>query len=209
MQRNRSRGAGAAIAEPPPPSLEEGETVGSFEAQRMQSIVESMPTAIVLAGTDLVISYINPASLNALKKLEQYLPCTAEEVLGNSIDIFHKDQRRVLANPDNLPHRAVVEVGPEKLDLLATAINDEEGNYLGPVVTWEVVTERLAAEQRAKDAAEAERVQQEEWRGKVDSMLTVVQAANAGRPDNRRDSGGRRCCRTNGWRSAGLLQELA
>ena len=184
MQRNRSRGVGAAIAEPPTPSVEEGEAItGALEAQRMQSIVENMPTALILAGTDLVISYLNPASLNTLKKLEQYLPCMAEEIVGKSIDIFYKnpeDQRRLLANPNNLPHRAVGEVGPEKLDLLVSAINDEEGNYLGPMVTWEAVTEKLAAEQREKDAAENERRQQEEWRGKVDSMLTVVQAAMQG-----------------------------
>ena len=184
MQRNRSRGVGAAIAEPPTPSVEEGEAItGALEAQRMQSIVENMPTALILAGTDLVISYLNPASLNTLKKLEQYLPCMAEEIVGKSIDIFYKnpeDQRRLLANPNNLPHRAVGEVGPEKLGLLDSAINDEEGNYLGPMVTWEAVTEKLAAEQREKDAAENERRQQEEWRGKVDSMLTVVQAAMQG-----------------------------
>ncbi len=84
-----------------------------------------------------------------MKKLEQYLPCKAEEIVGQSIDIFHKNpeyQRKILANPDNLPHRAIIEVGPEKLDLLVSAISDDKGNYLGPMLTWEVVTEKLRQE---------------------------------------------------------------
>jgi len=112
-----------------------------------------MPTAVIVADLDLIITYMNPASLNALKTLEQYLPCRADEIVGQCIDIFHKNpayQRRVLANPDNLPHRATIEVGPEKLDLLVSAITDDQGNYLGPMVTWEVVTEKLRLEQEAQ-----------------------------------------------------------
>ncbi len=158
MQRNRSRGDRSAIAEPPTTSVEdEVEAADTLEAQRTQAMVENMPTAVILAGTDLVITYINPASLNALKKLEQYLPCKAEEIVGQSVDIFHKNpayQCRILANPDNLPHRAIIEVGPEKLDLLVSAISDDKGNYLGPMLTWEVVTEKLRLEK------EAQRVQQ-------------------------------------------------
>ncbi len=39
------------------------------------------------------------------------------------------------------------------LDLLVTAILDEDGQYLGPMLTWEVVTEKHEAEARATAAA--------------------------------------------------------
>ena len=64
---------------------------------------------------DLKIQYINPASTKTLKRLEQYLPIKADEMLGKSIDIFHKNpehQRRLLADPRNLPHEAVIQRRP-------------------------------------------------------------------------------------------------
>ncbi len=41
----------------------------------MRQLVENAPTAIIQADRDLIITYMNPASLKALKALEQYLPC--------------------------------------------------------------------------------------------------------------------------------------
>ena len=121
-----------------------------------RAMADNCPTNILLANRDLVITYVNPASINTLKKLEKFLPCRAEEVVGQSIDIFHKSpetQRRMLANDRNLPHRVTVDIGPDKIDLLASAVYDTEHNYIGPMVTWEVITDRLALEDKARDCA--------------------------------------------------------
>ena len=45
-------------------------------------------------------------------------------------------QRRILSDPNNLPHRALIDVGPEKLDLLASAIHDAQGEYVGAMISW-------------------------------------------------------------------------
>ncbi len=116
---------------------------------RVQSMMEQLPINVMLADTDLKITYLNPASRQQLKKLEQYLPVSVDQILGQSVDIFHKNpayQRSILADPNNLPHRATIEVGPESLDLLVSAVRDDRGEYLGPMVTWEVVTEKKRIE---------------------------------------------------------------
>lgn len=46
-------------------------------------------------------------------------------------------------------------MGTETLDLLASAIYDKSKNFLGTMVTWSVITERLAAEKRAKEMTES------------------------------------------------------
>lgn len=125
----------------------------STSAQQ-RALLENSPTNIMLADNDLVIQYLNPASRRTLAKIEHLLPVRAEEVLGQCIDIFHKDpshQRRLLADPKNLPHRAIIALGDEHLDLLVSPTYDNEGNFTGPMVTWEVVTEKLKSE---KEAAE-------------------------------------------------------
>ncbi|MFQ5716105.1 MAG: methyl-accepting chemotaxis protein, partial [Nitrospinales bacterium] len=153
------------------------------EMARINSMVENAPTNVVFADRSLNIQYMNPASIQTLKTLEQYLPVRAEEIVGQSVDIFHKNpehQRRILSDPKNLPHRATIDLGPEKLDLLVSPIFDQNENYLGPMVTWEVVTEKLFNEKKARDLAEREKRQGEELRGKVDNILEVVNFAAQG-----------------------------
>ena len=119
------------------------------EMARVSSMMENAPINVMYADRDLVIQYMNPASSNTLKSLEQYLPIKVDELVGSCIDIFHKDpahQRRILSNPANLPHRAKIEVGPETLDLLVSAVNDANGEYIGAMVTWEVITKKLKLE---------------------------------------------------------------
>lgn len=124
------------------------------ELSKAQAVSENSPINILLADTDLNITYANPASVAQLQPLEHLLPCRVDEIVGQSIDIFHKDpahQRRILSNPKNLPHRAIIALGEESLDLLVSAMYDDEGEFLGPMVTWEVVTEKLRLEKAATE----------------------------------------------------------
>jgi methyl-accepting chemotaxis protein len=124
------------------------------EMARIMSMMENAPVNVMFADRNLKIQYMNPASLKTLKSIEQYLPVRADQVVGQSVDIFHKSpehQRRVLGDPKNLPHRAQIQVGPETLDLLVSPIYDQNKAYLGPMVTWEVITEKLKAEKREKE----------------------------------------------------------
>jgi len=148
-----------------------------------QSILENAPTNVLLADRELKITYVNPASLALLRKLERHIPVKAENVLGSSIDIFHKNpahQRKMLSDPKNLPIRANINIGPEIAALLITAIYDQNKTYLGPMVTWELITDKLESERKIKEAAERERQQAEELRVKVESILEVVNAASRG-----------------------------
>ncbi len=119
------------------------------EMARVSSMMENAPINVMFADRDLTIQYMNPASLKTLKSIEQYLPVRADQVVGQSVDIFHKNpahQRRILSDPKNLPHQALIQVGPETLDLLVSPIYDQDKNFLGPMVTWSVVTEKLKTE---------------------------------------------------------------
>ena len=125
------------------------------EMHRVMNMVEQMPTAVFLCDTNLVITYLNPAGRRTIEKLEPHLNVSADEILGTNIDDFHKDpsyQRKLLADPEKLPHRARITIGPEKLDLVVTAIYDGNNDYVGPMLTWEIVTEKakVEAETRAR-----------------------------------------------------------
>jgi len=146
-------------------------------------LVENMPTNLLLADSDLKLKYMNPEAKKSLEKLEQYLPIKVEDMIGQSIDIFHKDPERVRAivsDPQNLPHEAQIQVGPETLSFMAAAIYDQNQEYIGPMVAWELITEKIANEKKVKEAAEREKVQAGELRQKVDNILAVVNVAAQG-----------------------------
>jgi len=111
-------------------------------------MMEGSPLNFIRADSEMVIRYINPASHATLTKLAHLLPCKVDDVVGSSIDIFHKNpehQRRMMADPRNLPHRVDIRLGPETLNLMVSAIYDHAKNYIGSMVSWEVVTERVRA----------------------------------------------------------------
>jgi len=155
----------------------------SLEQKQFAQMVDAAPINLMYCDLDLTIKYMNATSLATLTKLEAFLPIRADRMVGSSIDIFHKapaHQRRLLADPKNLPHRAHIGVGPETLSLLITARYDDDGRYVGPMLTWEVITEKVALEKAAIAAAEREAAQARELKDKVDSILEVVVAAARG-----------------------------
>jgi len=154
-----------------------------IKSAQLTSMMENAPINIMYADMDLVLQYMNPASTKTLKTLEQYLPDRVENLAGQSIDIFHKNpehQRKILSDPRNLPHQANIQLGSETLDLLVSAIYDNDNNYMGAMVSWSVITEKLAKEQKAREMQERELQQAQELQEKVDSILVVVDAATKG-----------------------------
>jgi len=153
------------------------------EAQRLKQMVENATIRMILADRDLKIVYMNPASIQALRRLEHLLPCRADEIVGRSIDIFHKNperQRRMLSDPRNLPHAANIRLGDEILELNVTAIRDAQGNYIGPMVNWEVITERETAKAREVELIEEQRIAKESLETKVNQLVRVVTSAAGG-----------------------------
>lgn len=154
------------------------------DAARVQSMVENLPTNMMYADGNLILRYLNPASLKTLRELEQYLPVKVDSLVGQSIDIFHKNpshQRHILGDPrKNLPRKTPIRLGPETLELLVCPIYDDAGAHIGTMVTWDVVTKRLEAEQREKEKLDEERNAADDLRRKVADILGVVRKAAQG-----------------------------
>jgi methyl-accepting chemotaxis protein len=126
----------------------------TLDARAFQTMVQDMPINVMTCDLKTFkIDYMNTAAHETLKSIEHALPVPADKMQGTSIDIFHKNpdhQRAMLADERNLPHSAVIEIGGEKLDLYITAIRDKRGQYVAPMVTWSLVTEKLAKEEETR-----------------------------------------------------------
>ncbi len=127
------------------------------EMGRVMSMMENAPINMMFADRDLILQYMNPASAKTLRTLEAFLPVRVDDMIGKPIDIFHKNpdhQRRLLGDSSNLPHQALIQVGPETLDLLVSPITDTHGEYIGAMASWSVVTQKIATETKVREVAQ-------------------------------------------------------
>lgn len=115
------------------------------EAGRLANMVKLSPINTMMSDKEGNLLYMNDNSMKTLKTLEHLLPAKVDQLVGNKIDWFHKNpahQQKIISNPSNLPHSAVIQLGDEKLDLLVSPIYDHAGEYVGPMVTWDVITQK-------------------------------------------------------------------
>ncbi|MDX2104677.1 MAG: methyl-accepting chemotaxis protein [Alphaproteobacteria bacterium] len=117
------------------------------DAFRMAQMVDTMPTNVMTADPNTgVITYANATSVDTLSRIEQHLPIKAKDLVGTSIDVFHRHpqhQRSIIADGSRLPWSTRIKVGPETLALRITAIRDQAGAYVAPMLTWSVITREV------------------------------------------------------------------
>ncbi len=114
---------------------------------RRGQILEEMNNNVMMAeGEMLNITYMNKGCIEMLKSIEHLLPCKVDDMQGQSIDIFHGNSgriRKMMQDPANLPYSARIKLGPEHLQLRVTAIRNQKGDYVGPLLTWTLVSEEV------------------------------------------------------------------
>jgi len=120
--------------------------------------LDAIPCNAMFCDRELTLTFLNKHSLKTLRTLQQYLPMPVDKLVGNSIHIFHKNTAnvdRILgakhhAGKHSLPHNAVIQLGPEKLDLEIEPMLDEHGQFLGAVVMWGITTQKMEAMEQAQ-----------------------------------------------------------
>lgn len=151
--------------------------------QRYTQMVENTSVRLILADRTFKIVYMNPASYTALRRLQHLLPCPVDEIIGKSIDIFHRHPegpRGIVSDPKRLPHRVPIKLGDEVLDLSVTALLDADGHYMGPMVTWEVITEQVRAKEREERAQTELLAAKHDLEIKVRQLVDVFTLASQG-----------------------------
>jgi methyl-accepting chemotaxis protein len=174
------------------PSVERAEAlrqVALVVSQRLEAIgqlrgvLNGVDVGVMCCDRDLVIRFMNTKMMAMLEKVRAQLPAPPERIVGMSVDAFHKSpghQRRLIGDPRNLPYRAAIQIGPEHFNVLITPVYDFSGDYVGPMLSWDNVTEQLALEGRERATHEGSERERAEQQARIDSLLVTVKAAAQG-----------------------------
>ncbi len=159
------------------------------EMSRLKASLDNARSNVLVCDRSYTIVYANNQSVTTLRRLEadiqKVMPgFSVAKVVGSNIDQYHKNpthQRRLLDNPQNLPYRTEIKIGPLTLDLAVAAIMSEKGDYLGNVVEWADVSAQKKAQveiDKLIGAAAAgqlsERINAEEFEGFFKSLSQGV-----------------------------------
>jgi methyl-accepting chemotaxis protein len=138
------------------------------QAVKLQGAMDASMQPTMMVDRDLIVTYANKATMDLLTGHQAALASVypgfdANKIIGSCIDTFHKDpamQRRILSDPNNLPHKADIKIADLTFELNVTAIRDAQGNYVGNSLEWTDVSEQrnkeieVARLQSAVDGAE-------------------------------------------------------
>ena len=152
------------------------------ELGRVVAMMESVPLTMIMADEHLIIRYANPAVQQTLSRFNSGLATDATALNGQSIEVLIQDAdtRSLLRRPDQLPYSSVLDIGTEKIEQMIFPIYDGDGVYLGPMITWDIVTEKLTKDKELQHMQQRELDKAQEQQQRVDVLLKVVHAAVAG-----------------------------
>ncbi|AUN30417.1 methyl-accepting chemotaxis protein [Niveispirillum cyanobacteriorum] len=158
------------------------------EAFRLKQMVDDMPLNVMLAdaANGFAVTYANRATLAAAEGLSSVLPAGGTSPMGRHLNIFQADTGeigQVITRPENLPWRGQIDVGNERVDIRIAAVRDGHGRYVGPMLTWTIITAqaRLADRFEANVRALATRVSSasHEMLGAADAMRRAAEGTGA------------------------------
>ena len=128
------------------------------ENSRIKTALDGVTANVMVADSKHNIVYVNQAVLQMLREassdIRKDLPnFDPENLLGKNIDIFHKNpehQRSMLARLDS-PFNTKIIVGGRHFNLIATPVNNEEGERLGTVVEWPILPRKSTLKTKWKN----------------------------------------------------------
>jgi len=107
------------------------------------NIINSMSANVMIGDKNGIINFVNSSNFELFRKhinnIKSHLPdFSIDNVIGNSIDKFHKNpshQKALLSNLTST-HRALISMGEGKFRLNVSPINNKNGERLAYVVEW-------------------------------------------------------------------------
>jgi methyl-accepting chemotaxis protein len=147
----------------------------------IKNALDKCSTNVMIADASNHITYMNETVLAMMQgneaELRKSLPkFSARELVGASIDVFHKNpahQRGMLSSLSST-HKTQIKVGALHFGLIANPIVDAKGQRVGTVVEWSDRTAEIAArEAELKLMAENKRI-----RNALDMVSLPVRIAN-------------------------------
>ena len=130
-------------------AVEGKEATSDITSLRKATSFETSTAAMMVVDRDFIVTDVNQATKDLMARsadafAEVWPDFDPSQIIGTCIDRFHKNpahQRKMLADPANLPFQTDITIGDFKFALNVGGVFDESGAYIGNTLEWADVTE--------------------------------------------------------------------
>ena len=163
--------------------------IEAIKNSRIKVALDNVSSSLMIADENNIILYMNPALDSLFRKsideVRKVIPnFDVDNILGCSIDIFHKDpsyQRQILRDLIER-HDAKVVMGQLIFALKANPVIGSRGERLGTIMEWADITSELAIEKEVESvvdaASEGDFSKRLDTNNKLGFMLALSQGIN-------------------------------
>ena len=149
--------------------------IEASENERIRQALDMVTANVMVGDADMNIVYVNNSMIEMFSHAEndlrsEFRSFDAENLVGQNVDIFHKNPKHQRQMMDALTstHRTEITVAGRIFTLIANPVHDADGTRIGTVVEWGDITAERARENAeheraadmAREAAENARIRQ-------------------------------------------------
>jgi methyl-accepting chemotaxis protein len=132
-------------------SLDKIKVLGAH-SKTIEIVMDNINSPIMICDKNFDIKYLNKIAREKLYILERFLDIRSSDIIGSKIDVFHKT---LLDDNTKMPYETKFTIGDEWLSLSADSFLDENGNFAGAYVAWQIITDEVLS-QKAVEKAQIE-----------------------------------------------------
>ena len=141
------------------------------QAIKLRQVVDESEAAFLMIDRDYEITYVNAQAFALMNKhldvfRSNWPSFDPNNLIGTCVDDFHKNpahQRKLLDDPQNLPLKTDIQIGPLTFALNLSAQVDSNGEYTGTTLEWKDVTEERKQVRRNEKIAEFQTAEVEKF----------------------------------------------
>lgn len=151
----------------------------------IKSALHEVSAAVMMVNRDFVVTYANKATEKLFSDHAEVFKTAfphfnSSQIIGTNIDVFHRNpahQRKLLADPNNLPLFTDIKLDTLTINLFVTATYDAKGCYSGNVLEWcDVTAERLRAKTDLDNAGKLTAIEKSQGSIELDLDGKVITA---------------------------------
>jgi methyl-accepting chemotaxis protein len=160
---------------------------GVDDATLFRQIVAHTPCATIVADMDGRITYMNPASLAMLEKIESHLPWPTKAMVGQNVELFYRAARKFqeddleseLSGPLDA-NESRIRLGPETLAMKVSELSTPNGTQIGILLVLDRITDAIETTRRDRLTRQTQQEVQDNFEDGINRLLEVVAGAAEG-----------------------------
>lgn len=159
---------------------------GIDDAKFFQQVAAGTACAIVVADLEGQITYVNPASVSMLQRIESHLPWPPTAMVGQNIDMFYNavgqssDESEPESSESRDSNESLIRLGPETLAMKISELHAADGTQIGVLLNLDRITDAIESTRRNRQTRQNQQEIQGNFEDGINRLLEVVAGAAEG-----------------------------